>query len=682
VVSFLAISCCAAGAEPAGRSLDPPVFLPDGREFTTWEQPIRFTNTLHVARNHPKADDANPGTEALPFKTIGAAAKAAQPGERVLVHEGVYRECVCPARGGSGPHAMIGYEAAEGESVTIKGSEVADPAKWQPSSLDPKSDGGKAAFRVWMIPLDKSLLPGGNPFASINMKGKKYGFWFPAYTLRRGLVFQDGRRLEQVHTSEELKGGPGRYWVEGEAVNANPSEDPAAPRPKPPEVYFLHVRPRGDTEPARSFFEITAREHGFAPEDTHLGYIRVKGFTLEQFGNRFPRPQYGALSAARGHHWIIEDNTVRWANAIGIDAGLNSRGRGRKDKDALCGYNIVRRNTVTDCGICGIAADQGADKGLRALRGALVEDNRILRTGWHGCEALMENAAIKMHTVHDSVVQRNFIADTHQASGIWLDWMNVNSRVTRNAILNTGTVRAAIFVEASLTTNAVDNNLVVDCRISRNPEFYPRETGGFGVLTTESRHLIVAHNLFAGCLGAGVNLGLGDTNRFVSGQPPASHGHVVTGNVFVDCATPVMLPNVTNSCDHNVYGGGGTNMVWRIERPERRAGFQEWRQELGFDVHGCLAGIGAEIDRPSGTLRMTGVAELPATPRPGFVTRDLLGVERTGETAVAGPFAEPAKGRFDVCVPREEDGQSGVGGGGTQSGAESNGKEGRSNVQE
>jgi hypothetical protein len=31
----------APAAESVGRSLVPPVFLPDGSEFTTWEQPFR-----------------------------------------------------------------------------------------------------------------------------------------------------------------------------------------------------------------------------------------------------------------------------------------------------------------------------------------------------------------------------------------------------------------------------------------------------------------------------------------------------------------------------------------------------------------------------------------------------------------------------------------------------------------
>ena len=54
-------------------SLDPPVTLPDGREFKTWEQPLEFGNTYYVDGSSPAASDDNAGTEAAPFRTIGQA---------------------------------------------------------------------------------------------------------------------------------------------------------------------------------------------------------------------------------------------------------------------------------------------------------------------------------------------------------------------------------------------------------------------------------------------------------------------------------------------------------------------------------------------------------------------------------------------------------------------------------
>jgi len=53
---------------------------------------------LYVNAIHPQASDQNPGSQALPFKTIGRAAAAAvannanQVGTKVLIGAGTYRE--------------------------------------------------------------------------------------------------------------------------------------------------------------------------------------------------------------------------------------------------------------------------------------------------------------------------------------------------------------------------------------------------------------------------------------------------------------------------------------------------------------------------------------------------------------------------------------------------------------
>ena len=69
-------------------------------------------------------DDANAGTLSNPLRTIQAAAERAMPGDTVTVHEGVYRERITPPRGGTSETKRITYQAAPGEEVVIKGSEV------------------------------------------------------------------------------------------------------------------------------------------------------------------------------------------------------------------------------------------------------------------------------------------------------------------------------------------------------------------------------------------------------------------------------------------------------------------------------------------------------------------------------------------------------------------------------
>ena len=94
-------------AEPNLKSLDPPVLLPNGREFKTWQPVLKFSKTYYVGGSATGASDDNPGTRARPFKTINRAAQVLQPGERVVVAAGVYREWVRPKLGGTSPAKMI-----------------------------------------------------------------------------------------------------------------------------------------------------------------------------------------------------------------------------------------------------------------------------------------------------------------------------------------------------------------------------------------------------------------------------------------------------------------------------------------------------------------------------------------------------------------------------------------------
>ena len=74
----------------------------------------------HVAMT---GSDEAPGTSAAPFKTINRAASVLKPGDRCVVHAGVYRETVRPASSGA-PDRPIRIVAANGEDVAVSGTEV------------------------------------------------------------------------------------------------------------------------------------------------------------------------------------------------------------------------------------------------------------------------------------------------------------------------------------------------------------------------------------------------------------------------------------------------------------------------------------------------------------------------------------------------------------------------------
>jgi len=133
--------------------------------------------------------DGNPGTQSKPFKTISAAAGIAQPGDTITVHEGVYRERVNPPRGGESDDKRIIYQAAPGERVVIKGSEIIKG--WE-----------KVQDGVWKVKLANSLFGNFNPYAD-TIGGEWYNTPGDGYDRHTGAVYLNGHWLDEAPTLKE-----------------------------------------------------------------------------------------------------------------------------------------------------------------------------------------------------------------------------------------------------------------------------------------------------------------------------------------------------------------------------------------------------------------------------------------------------------------------------------------------
>jgi parallel beta-helix repeat protein len=77
-------------------------------------------STLFVDRASPACSDTGSGTQTVPYCSIAPAAKAAQPGQTVLVSPGTYAEQVSPARSGTAG-SPVTYRAASGGAVVVTG---------------------------------------------------------------------------------------------------------------------------------------------------------------------------------------------------------------------------------------------------------------------------------------------------------------------------------------------------------------------------------------------------------------------------------------------------------------------------------------------------------------------------------------------------------------------------------
>lgn len=608
------------------------ILLPNGEYLTSWERPAAYRKTCHVAREHPQADDGGRGAEAQPFRTIQRAADVLKPGEEVVIHKGIYRECVRPRRGGTGPDAMIRYRAADGEAVVVAGSEVFS-GEWKSARLRPMGATWERLFRKESHPIREVTLPpewfvGCLPFAMINMPehhtagGRELQEFpeelRPKLMLKRGLVFQDGRRLRQVLRADELAGESGTCWA------ANTGLD-------------VLVRPFDDSDPAESMWEFTVREQAFAPEAPNFDYIRVQGLTLRHCADGFPWPQRSALSTNCGTHWIVEDCHVHDINASGMDFG-RQHVMAPNDRPRDYGFHIVRRNHIERCGITGICGTAGN------MNEMLVEDNLIEDIGWHDIERLWENAAIKIHHTDSCVFRRNVIRNLIGASGIWLDFGIENSRITQNLLYNVDSSFGGVFIEmARLRPTLIDHNIILGS-IGREIQAAAGDDtvkGGHGIYAHDCDRLRIEHNLVARCAGAGVFLRLGQTRRFGPGKSrrgSTCRKHSVRNNVIVGCGTAVEFGRPDNFADGNVYHGMKSGGAWRIHDPEEWLDFAAWREFHGWDVNGALAEARVEWNPTTQTLEFEcPLPKVAATEQP---SDDFFGRSREASRVLPGPFAE------------------------------------------
>lgn len=396
---------------------------------------------IHVAKT---GSDSAPGSTAQPYLTVSRAASRAEPGDTVIIHAGTYREWVRPARGGTEESKRITYRAAPGEEVLVKGSE-------RITTWTPAGDG------IWKVELPNSLFNSYNPYAlTVSGGWLNYGQWH-----HRGDVYLNGEAFVEKQTTQELTGTERTWCCQADdkvtTIRAN----------------------FGAANPNTALTEINVRESIFMPEITGLKYITVAGIHFAHAAANWAPPvlelQTGAVGTRMGKHWIIENCQVTNARCVGIILG-HAPGVDYGDINAF-GDHIVRNNIIRRCGQAGIAGQKGATRCL--ISGNLIEDTNYRKEfgGW-------ETAAIKFHNSVDTVISGNLIRGVyHQkegAFGIWMDFGNQGTRITRNIIYQTQA--ATIFLEMDHGPTLVDNNVLIGQPVRSNSEA-----------------TVFAHNLFVGC---------------------------------------------------------------------------------------------------------------------------------------------------------------------------------------
>jgi len=400
------------------------------------------TTEFHIS---PTGSDDNPGSEAEPFKTISAAALVAQPGDLITVHEGVYRERINPKIGGSSGKERITYQAADNESVIIKGSEQI--TGWTKVQED-----------TWKVEIPNEFFGDFNPYQDLIN-----GDWFNPLGRKHhtGAVYLNGHWLTEAAEKELalLPSGDTPYWFA--EVDSLPNGNTTI------WAQFQSV------DPNVAEVEINVRQSVFYPEETGINYLTIRGFTLEHAATPWAPPtaeQIGLIGVNWSKGWIIENNIIRYSTCVGVTLGKHGdefdntsansaegyvktieRGLAAGWSSENIGHHIVRHNIISDCEQAGIVGSLGPI--FCEIYNNDIHDIHIRRlfTG-------AEMAGIKLHGAVDTKIWGNHIYRTSR--GIWLDWMAQGTRVTQN-LLHDNWPSEDLFMEVNHGPALIDNNIML-----------------------------------------------------------------------------------------------------------------------------------------------------------------------------------------------------------------------------
>ena len=417
---------------------------------------------IHVA---VKGCDKADGTLTNPLRTISEAAKQAMPGDRVIVHEGEYREWVKPKEGGTSEINRITYQAALGEKVIIKGSEQIKT--WE-----------NVEGNVWKAVVPNTMFGDYNPYEE-----KLIGDWliYPDnWYLHAGDVYLNGKSFYEARTFEDVKNpvmrteGFNPPWTKKPEPLLHPEDSIYQWYAQVEDEFTVIYANFQDADPNKEYVEINVRKCCFYPETTGVNYITVSGFEMAQAATPWTPPtadQPGLIGANWSKGWIIENNRIHDAKCSGVSIGKEaSTGHNlctrihRKpgyqyqmesvfraleigwSKENI-GSHIIRNNTIYDCGQNGIVGHMGCVF-------SEIYNNHIYNIAVKHEYFGYEIAGIKLHAAIDVQIHHN---NFHNCTlGVWLDWQAQGTRVSKNLFYEND---RDLFIEVTHGPHIVDNNI-------------------------------------------------------------------------------------------------------------------------------------------------------------------------------------------------------------------------------
>lgn len=378
--------------------------------------------TLYVNAGKAAANDRNPGTQDLPFKSINAAMAILQAGDDVVIGPGTYREAVViPTLAGAVTRTTL--RASMAGTAVIKGSAVV--TGFAASGL------GTQAVN-WAVEPAMVLLNGA-PLRQVG--GTVFG-GYPGSGSYMATAKSIGNLWPARLAGDASTMTAGSFYYDGATKK-------------------LHLKTSTSLQ-ASDVVEVSNQRHvlkGAAADKVTLQGLRIEHANTSVFD------QQGAV-LLQGNDIVIDDIAVHNVDSFCVQLQGNR--------------NQLINSRFTRCGQAGINA--GGDA-------VLIQGNTVSEANWRGFNKWWAAGGMKLVGVPrltNSTVRANTVHN-NAGDGIWVDWKNAGITIEDNtAAYNTG---FGIHYEASTTglirrnyvygnsQRGIYLNLVSDTVVERNSVF-------------------------------------------------------------------------------------------------------------------------------------------------------------------------------------------------------------------
>ena len=390
--------------------------------------------TYHVAQNHPAASDDSPGTTEAPWKTVSKAAETLEAGDRVVIHEGVYREWAEPVNSGRAGAPII-YEGAAGESVVMTGADVL--TGWE------RAPGDRPVYKI----------PWTAKFIINTVNGQ------PIYHHPADDEHVRSGRAEQLIVDGEV-------WDSPQLVLSLDDMQAGTFFPDV-ENDMLYLWMQDGSDPSAHKIEGCTRGMIFG---THpwkrpdgFDHVCVRGITFRCASTFAQRPAVWML----GKHNVVEDCTIEWMCGGGVGVGPEG--------------GVLRRCIIRNNGHVG-----GCASGTNFVNEDCLWENNSRKPISRGWDA----GGVKIALSHHGLFQRCTFR-RNGGPGLWFDIDDADV-VVRNCLFE-GNECQGVFIEISRDIYVMNNRF-----FRNGLRLEGASWSVAGLTLAESRSCVVTHNLFVG----------------------------------------------------------------------------------------------------------------------------------------------------------------------------------------